>query len=479
MLLAPFLGLSLSALVPFADLGAPAKAHPIPELVPAITRAEVEAHVRWLASDELAGRVTGTPECDRAAAYLADVLRAQGLQPAGDAGTFLQSVPLERTRLKSAPVLAFVGSGAQRTELVHGTDFDVPWTAVAAESLRLVVVRAAADLPAQPDRSVALFVDASTADRKRWLADAGLGAGEGFGAVLSPGSKKAGRPRDPASYTGGMRRAGRAERRAEGSVRVNGDALEQLRGGAVTAIALRVEAEVERVSTANVVGRIPGRAPRDGQERAVVISAHYDHIAHGHAPLKGTDTIYNGADDDASGVAAVLEIAGALPAGELAADVIVLLATGEEFGLLGTEEYLDRPVVPLERTIANLNVEMVGRPDALVGGRGVLWLTGDEHTNLGAILRERDLRVVADPRPDQHFFERSDNYAFVRRGVIGQTFSTYDMHADYHMPSDEADKIDFEHLTECTATGARAVRLVAGGEVELVWAKGKAPISPR
>lgn len=479
MWIAAFVLSALSSVLAPGDAVAAAKPISIPKLAPPISRAEIEAHVRWLASDELAGRVTGTPECDRAAAYLAEVLRVQGAEPAGDAGSFLQTVALERARLKSVPALTLVASGGKRTELVYGADFDVPWSPVAADALRLVVVTAAKDLPSAADRGVALFVDAPAGDRRRWLADAGLGAGEGFGAILTPGSKKAGRPRDPASMTGELRRAGKSPRRGEGSVRVNGDALERLRSGAVASIALRVEAEVERVTSSNVVARIAGRAPPDGKERAVVISAHYDHIAHGHAPAKGTDTIFNGADDDASGVAAVLEISGALRPGELAADVIVLLATAEEVGLLGTEEYLEHPVVPLDRTIANLNFEMLGRPDAKVGGKGCLWLTGDELTNLGALLRERKFRVAADPRPDQHFFERSDNYAFVLRGVIGQTFSTYDLHADYHAPSDEADKLDFDHLTECTETGEKAVRLVAGGDVALTWTKGKPPVSPR
>lgn len=479
-MLAPLVVLALTTGVPSLAREGVA-ADPLPKLVPAITRAEVEAHVRFLASDELAGRVTGTRECDRAAQYLADVLRAQGVEPAGDDGTFLQKVALERPRLAADPKLALVRAGGERTELAFGTDFDAPWKPVDAPALRLVVVKTAAEMPKAADAGVALFVDASSGDRRRWLADAGLGAGAGFGAIVAPGSKKAGRPRDPAARTGSLRRASAGEPRgSDGVVRVHGEALETLRGGGVATIALEVKADVERVASSNVVGIVRGRGAAGDARPAVVISAHYDHIAHGHGPAKGNDTIYNGADDDASGVAAVLEIAGAIAkGGELAADVVVLLATGEEIGLLGTEEYLDRPVVPLARTLANLNFEMIGRPDAKVGGRGALWLTGDELTNLGGALRERKFRVVADPRPTQHFFERSDNYAFVLRGVIGQTFSTYDLHTDYHAPSDEADTLDYEHLAECAATGEKAVRLVAGGELKLAWTAGKPPVAPR
>ncbi len=457
-----------------------APALPIPKLEPAITRAEVEAHVRWLASDELRGRVTGTPECERAAQYLAEVLRQSGVEPAGDQGTFLQAVALERARLKRAPTLACVGPGGQKQSLTFGIDFDLPWNAIAPDELRLIVVKSAADLPKAADPKVALFVDGSSAERRRWLTEAGLGAGEGFGAILAPGSKKAGRERDAQALTGSLRRAGGTRSRNEGVVRVHGEAQERLRRGDVRAIVLEVAAEVEKVASSNVLGRIPGRGPRNGQERAVVISAHYDHIAGGHAPPKGKDTIYNGADDDASGVAVVLELAGALAQGEPAEqDVIVLLATGEEIGLLGTEHYLDHPVVPLERTSANLNFEMIGRPDAKVGGAGGMWLTGDDHTNLGEALREKGLRVATDPRPDQHFFERSDNYAFVLRGVVGQTFSSYDLHTDYHQPGDEADRIDFAHLTTCAATAEKAVRWVADGAIVPVWKAGKAPVRAR
>jgi len=453
---------------------------PIPKLEPAITRPEVEAHVRWLASDELLGRVTGTPECDRAAQYLAEVLRRSGVEPAGDSGTFLQAVALERARLVRPPTFATFGPGDQKQSLTFGTDFDLPWNAIAPDELRLIVVKTAADVPKAADPKVALFVDGSSADRRRWLSEAGLGAGEGFGAILAPGSKKPGRERDAKALTGSLRRAGNTRGRNEGVVRVHGDAAERLRRGEVRAIALDVAADVEKVTSANVLGRIPGRGPREGQERAVVISAHYDHIAGGHAPPKGKDTIYNGADDDASGVAVVLEVAGALAQGERPQqDVIVLLATGEEIGLLGTEHYLDHPVVPLERTSANLNFEMIGRPDAKVGGAGAMWLTGDEHTNLGEALRAKGLRVATDPRPDQHFFERSDNYAFVLRGVVGQTLSSYDMHTDYHQPGDEADRIDFAHLTTCASTAEKVVRWVADGAIVPAWKAGQAPVRAR
>ncbi|HEU4699272.1 MAG TPA: M20/M25/M40 family metallo-hydrolase [Gemmatimonadales bacterium] len=217
---------------------------------------------------------------------------------------------------------------------------------------------------------------------------------------------------------------------------------------------------------ANVVGLIPGADPVL-RGRAVVVAAHYDHLGVGR-PVAG-DSIYNGADDDASGVVAVLEAARALRAGPPPRrTVVVLFTTGEERGLLGTLAYLEHPVVPLDSTDAELELEMVGRPDSLAGGPGRLWLTGDERSTMGAAFRRAGLPVVPDPRPAEHFFERSDNIAFARRGIPAHTLSSFDLHADYHAPSDEASRIDFAHLTEAARVAARALRVLADGGAP-VW----------
>jgi hypothetical protein len=226
------------------------------------------------------------------------------------------------------------------------------------------------------------------------------------------------------------------------------------------------------VVAVNVVGVLPGADPQLRDE-AVVVTAHYDHLGLGQ-PVNG-DSVYNGADDDASGTAAVLEIARLLGRGPAPKRTVVfLLVTGEERGMLGTRWYLDHPVVPLERTVANLNVEMIGRPDSLAGGPGMGWLTGFERSTMGATLREAGIPIVPDPRPDQHFFERSDNYAFARRGIVAHTLSTYDLHADYHRPSDEARFTNPAHMAQVVGAAARAVRLLAEGPAPQ-WAPGGKP----
>ncbi len=444
----------------------------VPKPDPAVTRAEIERDVRFLASDELQGRSTGSPEGEKAARWLADLLAKSGVEPAGDGGTFLQAVQLRRLEAKAAPELAFgAKSGGASVRAVLGRDFEAPSGPVDVKDLEILLVKSAGEIPKEGDPKKAILVDAFSMDARRWLDASGHTGGAGFGLWLQVGSKSAGeeRPFKPGS-AGGLARDETAKGPAP-SVRVRGPLLERLRKGEFKSVSLSSHVENVVVHASNVVGRIPG-AGLPGTpalaEETVVLSAHYDHLPPAPEGTSG-DRIYNGADDDASGCAAVLEIAGALAAKKPARTVIVLLATGEEEGLLGTEAYLDHPAVPLEKTIANLNVEMIGRPDPLVGGSGKVWLTGFDQTDLGKTCEAKGLDVKPDPRLDQHFYERSDNYAFVVRKVIGQTFSTYNLHEDYHHPSDEASTLDYAHMEGATKTILAAVRLVVDGETMPKW----------
>ncbi|MFN0006910.1 MAG: M28 family peptidase [Planctomycetota bacterium] len=466
-----------------AHLQAPqAPAAPKIEIRPEVTRAEIEAHVRYLASDELAGRKTGTQGAVLAAHHLADTLKRCGVEPAGDGGSFLQAVPVARVRASAVPELSLRSRAAgegQPIEAVFGQDFEVSRAAFDRQDLRVLVAASASGIPAKGDPEAALFLDTGRGQARRWLEEAGHPNGDGFALVILAGSDKPGEPnRKPSSGESiTLPRVGQANESPRLTVR--GTLLERFRRGEIESLSLRTHVVSDAPPAFNVVGRIPGAGRGDDQtlaEEAVVVSAHYDHLGTREAGSDGEDLVYNGADDDASGCAAVLEIAGALASGKKPArTVIFLLATGEEVGLLGTIYYLDHPAVPLERTIANLNVEMIGRPDALVGGAGKLWLTGFERTDLGAACSKAGLEVLADPRPDQHFFERSDNYAFVMRGIVGQTFSTYDLHDDYHHVSDEADLLDYDHMEKCVVSVLGAVRLVADGELHPRWTAGFEP----
>jgi Zn-dependent M28 family amino/carboxypeptidase len=222
----------------------------------------------------------------------------------------------------------------------------------------------------------------------------------------------------------------------------------------------------------NVLGVIRGSDPALKNEY-VLVDAHYDHLGIGR-PVNG-DSIYNGADDDASGVTAVLEIARQVHNGPKPKRTVVFAAMiGEEVGLLGTNWYIAHPAIPLTQMAANLEIEMIGRPDSLAGGVGKAWLTGYERSTMGDELAANGIPIVPDKRPDEHFFERSDNIAFAMRGIPAHTLSSFNLHADYHRPSDEISKVDFVHMAGVINAGARAVRLLTDGP-KPEWKPGGRP----
>jgi hypothetical protein len=231
-----------------------------------------------------------------------------------------------------------------------------------------------------------------------------------------------------------------------------------------------------RANAVNVVGLVPGTDPAL-RDQVVLIDAHYDHL--GIRPGVGGDSIYNGADDDASGVVAVLEIARALAAGPAPKRTVVVAATtGEEVGLLGTRWYIAHPVRPLESTVANLEIEMIGRPDSLAGGPGRGWLTGFDRSTMGELFASAGLPIVADRRLDQEFFMRSDNIAFAERGIVAHTLSSFNLHNDYHQPTDDIAHVDFAHMTRLVDVAVRAARLLADSPTKLEWKPGGRP-APR
>ncbi|MGH7570288.1 MAG: M28 family metallopeptidase [Gemmatimonadota bacterium] len=200
---------------------------------------------------------------------------------------------------------------------------------------------------------------------------------------------------------------------------------------------------VQTARPPNVVAILPGDDPVL-RESYVVFSAHMDHVGMGTPDASG-DSIYNGADDDASGTAALVEVAEAFAAlpGPPARSLVFLAVSGEEKGLLGSRWFSDHPPMPGTSIVANLNVDMIGRnaPDSIV-------VIGQEYSSLGPLVREvaarRDdlgLAVIADPWPEQRFFFRSDHFNFARQEIPALFFFA-GTHEDYHRPSDEVEKID-------------------------------------
>ena len=227
-----------------------------------------------------------------------------------------------------------------------------------------------------------------------------------------------------------------------------------------------------RLTSVNVLGILRGSDPALANE-VVIVGAHFDHV--GIRPSVNGDSIANGADDDASGTVAVIEAARIIAAGPRPRRTVIFAAfTGEEAGTLGVRWYSQHPIKPLDQHVADIQVEMIGRPDTAAGGPGKAWLTGFERSTMGPTLAAAGLPVIADPRPTQRFFERSDNIVFARLGIVAHTLSSFGLHGEYHTVNDEVELVDFAHMTEMINLTARAVRIVADGP-RLQWNPGGKP----
>lgn len=231
---------------------------------------------------------------------------------------------------------------------------------------------------------------------------------------------------------------------------------------------------IPSISTRNVIAAIPGSDAKLRSE-IILLTAHLDHL--GTRPEKAVngDAIYNGADDDASGTTAVLELARALAAGPPPKRTVMFVFFGsEELGGYGDEYFLEHLNFPLQRIVANLEFEMIGRSDPAVAPH-TLWLTGWERTDLGPELAKHGARLVADPHPEKDFFSRSDNYDLALKGIIAQTVSSYGLHKQYHKPDDDIAHLDLAHMTEAIASMIKPVEWLVNSDFRPEWVPGKRP----
>lgn len=443
-----------------------------------IAVAELRAHVQALSSDALRGRPLGSDESLAAAEYVAGRLEAAGIAGGAADGSYFQDVPLVRLIYTEVPEIRVELASGDTEILYLGEHFSYQTGLVAPDgrTLRCVMVRRPEDIPAEADPGVALVLATSALRAKRWLADAGFPDGRGFGLRLVPKKAKSRERIVP--------KPGRLDVRRDPAepiqVSLRGGWSEIVSNGEVKSVTFASHAVVEERRDVNVVGVLRGAGLPDRPEVAdeiVLLSAHRDHIGIDRrieASDPDADAIANGADDDASGCAAVLEIAENLAqADPPARTTMFVFVTGEEKGLIGSKYWVAHPTQPLKSVVAALNFEMLGRPDDVVGGAGNVWLTGDERSSLGPGLRERDIGVHPDPRLSQGFFSRSDNVSFASVGIVAQTFSTFGGHSDYHRVTDEWDTLDYDHMQTAVALCLRAVRSVAAGDWTPEWNEGE------
>ena len=409
----------------------------------------------FLASDALNGRGSGTRDEWIAATYIGAALQRWGIEPLGDDGGFVQRVATGRLLATAPPVLAVPGG-----TLTHGREILVQSVGTGKASGPLVKVKPSAPVPSA---AFALVPKGAAVDATTSAAAAVL-------VIETPPVRStwdAAGARLPSSQPA---RGGGAPQLRIVLSRAAYERVAALADGTT----LSFDAPVTPGYTWNAIGRLTGSDPMKSSE-VILLTAHLDHLG---ARGTGDDIIYNGADDDASGTTAVLELAEAIASGPRPKRTVIFAWFGsEESGGFGARHFLDAPPVPLDRIAANLEFEMIARADDKIPPH-TLWLTGYERSNLGPELARQGARIVADPHSDQNFFQRSDNIQLACRGIIAQTVSSFGLHPDYHRPSDDLSKVDFAHMTESIQSMFAPVMWLANSDFKPDWLPGQKPGPP-
>ena len=437
--------------------------------------------MQFLASDALRGRGSGTADELAAAKYIASELHTYRIEPAGDNGGYLQRAVVVRHKFSAAPRLQLVTPGPLAgVKAIAGWNYGTDFLALELTQVQFsgpLQKIEAGENDAEIVPGAAVLVTGKNADKFEIRQKALRAQSEGAVAALVAF------PDEPEGFTSDVELPslppmleGESQRRMGGNVNLlelsagAAAAMERLPEGTVLRFAGPTTAEIGH--TWNAIGVLRGTDPKL-RDSVVLFSAHLDHLGVG-PPVNG-DSIYNGADDDASGVTAVLELARVLGAGPRPWRTVLFAFFGsEEVGGLGSTYFSEHPPVPLKKIVADLEFEMIGRRDPAVPDDDV-WLTGWERSNLGPALKAHGAQVVADPHAQQNFFARSDNYILAKKGVVAQTIGSYGLHPDYHEPSDDLAHIDFNHMDVVIERLIAPMQWLVNSDLVPEWKKGGKP----
>ncbi len=451
-----------------------------------ITEAELKEHLYIYASDEYVGRETGKPGQKKAVAYIKKEYEKLGVAAAKSNGDYIQNVPLEISELPSGTINLnsnefLIGGHVLALSEIQGSFDNIVYVGFGIEDDgysdykgldikgKIVLIRAGE--PTNIDGTY-LF---SGSDKKSVWSNMSESLGKRMELAKDKGAKVM-LYYDPTNFSRFKNQFKQMKNNANGnmSIKTNDTAKFAsvfIDGDFATAILPKIETDQvpktlsskiqfnvvsnsEEVDSENVVAFIKGSEKPD---EYVIISSHLDHIG-----INSNGDINNGADDDGSGTVAMLEIAEAF---KQAADagkgpkrsVVFLHVTGEEKGLLGSQYYTDvAPIFPLENTIANLNIDMIGRIDPeREGDRNYIYLIGSDKlsTDLHELSEEVNKRFMNieldytfnDENDPNRFYYRSDHYNFAKNN-IPIIFYFNGTHADYHKPGDTPDKINYDLL---------------------------------
>lgn len=436
-----------------------------------ITVEDLTKHLTYLASDEMKGRDTGSPEGKIAAQYLADFYKGLGLSAPVN-GSYFQNVPLVSTNFSKVTLQIGKAKLVENTDFVFTGDGNMAKAAKAdLVFLGLVTDENLAKVDVKGKLVGLWAVGVRSNDLVTKVMDAGAA---GIVIVTMEGQANFDRIANRYKTLAGRGRIGFDQEIKQRPIfMVSSDKMAQLFNTPVetlkeaaktnpTSIAsqkatyqiVKTKTPVEAV---NVMGFLEGT---DKKEEVLVISSHYDHVG-----VNGEGDAFNGADDDGSGTVSVMEIAEAFATAAKEGkrprrSILFLNVTGEEKGLLGSEYYAENPVFPIANTVNNINIDMVGRIDyeyQKAENKDYIYVIGsemlssqlkkiNEYNNITYTNLILDYRYDAEDDPNR-FYYRSDHYNFAKFN-IPVIFFFNGVHDDYHQVTDTVDKIEFPLMTK-------------------------------
>ncbi|QOI98383.1 MAG: M28 family peptidase [Flammeovirgaceae bacterium] len=466
-------------------VSASAQKNPVEQITKLITKEEVEAHLTFLAADEMRGRDTGSPELDIAANYLAAQFKLLGLKKAPGLDTYFQPVSFVNVHPATAGKLVIGDDTFQFKEhfiQFEGGNFDWSGEVVyagygSAEELARANVKgklvvALAGKKDSEGNPMAIFYAAG--DKFRDATNAGAaGLIEIFAVPQIPWPALVNYFASNVSMKVKSNEGGAVHLWLKDS---DAAGIKKLKESASLTGSLKVEGVREVVvGSKNVIGILEGTDPKL-KEEYLVVSAHYDHVG---VSKRGNqaDSIFNGARDNAIGVVGMLETAKYLSQFRPKRSVLFMALTGEEKGLLGSKYYSDNPVVPLNKTVFNFNCDGAGYNDVTIATIIGMERTTAE-TDLAKACAAFGIKASVDPVPEQNLFERSDNYNFAVKGVPAITFAPgikafdAELNKYYHQPADEVSSLDFDYLIKYYRAYVYANVLLANNPQAPVWKAG-------
>lgn len=448
-----------------------------------ISENSLRGHLSFIASDLLEGRDTPSRGLDIAAEYIAAQFRRAGLEPVGDANEsgekgYFQIANWKSVEPDATGFSAAISDGkqtinltAQQITMNSQGGLDLPPTEVVKINAQDEASISA--LTAEQVSGKIVFGEALLNNRELLGKLAGMNPAMlvMVNRAVSSGRGVGGkRLIDPESQQQSRRLAVLTMHDPE-AIKF----LDALPIGTTTAkLAVRLPMKEDRaVQLRNVVGLLRGSDPIL-KDTYVLVTAHYDHI--GVKPGTTGDNINNGANDDGSGTVSVIELASALSSMKTRPKRSILFMTffGEEKGLLGSRHYGKHPIFPLEKTVADVNLEHVGRTDDVEGDKaGTATLTGFDFSDLGPIFKKAGeltgINVYKHEKNSDSFFGRSDNQAMADAGVPAHTLCVAFIFPDYHQVGDHWEKVNYPNLAKTNRMVALALTMIASNPETPKW----------